>query len=73
MSRPRTRSQGLPEGEEDEMDRQTMTQRRMLRELQVWLETLRLWPERQSEGGDPLTTQQQTPPRNRPNQRGQPV
>ena len=61
MSRPRTRSEELPEMEEGKIDQQTATQRRMSRELQVRLETLRLLPARQSEGGDPSETQQPTP------------
>ena len=47
MSRPRTRSQ---EGSEE--DQPTTAQRRMSRELQVKLETLRLLPARYSEGGE---------------------
>ena len=65
LTKPRTRSQGLPEGEEGKLDQQTATQRRMLRELRVRLETLRLLPAGQSEGGDPSETQQRS--------RGQPV
>ena len=61
MSRPRTRSQGLPEMEDGEEDQQTMTQRRMSRELQVRLETLRLLPTRQNDGSDPTELQQPTP------------
>ena len=51
MSRPRTRSQGPPEMEGSEEDKPTTAQRRMSRELQVRLETLRLLPARYSEGG----------------------
>ena len=63
MSRPRTRSQGLPEGEEEDTDGQTMTQRRMSRELQVQLEMLKLFPVGQSEGGNPSLLKQTTPSR----------
>ena len=60
MSRPRTRSQGPPEMEGSEEDQPTTTQRRMLRELQVRLEALKLLPTRLSEGGEPAQLQQET-------------
>ena len=60
MSRPRTRSQGPPEMDGSEEDQPTTAQRRMSRELQVRLETLRLLPARYSEGGKPSQLQQQT-------------
>ena len=56
MSRPRTRSQGPPEMAGSEEDQPTTAQRRMSRELQVRLETLRLLPARYSEGGKIFTT-----------------
>ena len=59
MSRPRTRSQGPPEMEGSEEDQPTTVQRRMSRELQVKLETLRLLPARYSEGGEPSQLWQQ--------------
>ena len=60
MSRPRTRSQGLPEIDSGEEDKPTTEQRRMSRELQVRLETLRLLLARCSKGGETLQLQQQT-------------
>ena len=60
MSRPRTRSQGPPEGDGSEEDQPITAQRRMSRELQVRLETLRLLLARYSEGGKPSQLQQQT-------------
>ena len=60
MSRPRTRSQGPPEMEGSEEDQPTRVQRRMSRELQVRLETLRLLPARYSEGGKSSQLWQQT-------------
>ena len=60
MSRPRTRSQGPPEVDSSEEDKPTTEQRRMSRELQVRLETLRLLLARYSEGGKPSQLQQQT-------------
>ena len=60
MSRPRTRSQGPPEMKGSEEDQPTIVQRRMSRELQVRLETLRLLPTRYSEGGKSLQLWQQT-------------
>ena len=60
MSRPRTRSHGPPEMDGSEEDQPTTAQRRMSRELQVRLETLRLLPARYSEGGKPSQLQQQT-------------
>ena len=60
MSKPRTRSQGPPEIDSSEEDQPTTAQRRMSRELQVRLETLRLLPARYSEGGETLQLQQQT-------------
>ena len=59
MSRPRTRSQGPPEIEGSEEAQPTTVQRRMSRELQVKLETLRLLPARYSEGGESSQLQQQ--------------
>ena len=60
MSRPRTRSQGQPEVDSSEEDQPTTAQRRMSRELQVRLETLRLLLARYSKGGEPSQLQQQT-------------
>ena len=60
MSRPRTRSQGPPEIDSSEEDQPTTTQRKMSRELQVKLETLRLPLARYSDGGETLQLQQQT-------------
>ena len=60
MSRPRTRSQGPPEMEGSEEDQPTTVQRRMSRELQVRLETLRSLTARYSEGGESLQLQQRT-------------
>ena len=59
MSRPRTRSQGPPEMKGSEEDHPTTAQRRMSRELQVKLETLRLLPARYSKGGKSLQLWQQ--------------
>ena len=59
MSRPGTMSHGPPEMEGSEEDQPTTVQRRMSRELQVKLETLRLLPARYSEGGESLQLQQQ--------------
>ena len=59
MSRPRTRSQGPLEMEGSEEDQPTTAQRRMSKELQVKLETLRLLPARYSEGGEPSQPWQQ--------------
>ena len=59
MSRPRTRSQGPPEMEGSEEYQPTTAQRRMSRELQVRLETLRLLPARYSKGGESLQLWQQ--------------
>ena len=63
MSRPRTRSQGPPEMEGSEEDQPTTVQRRMSRELQVKLETLRLLPARYSEGGKSSQVWQQMVPK----------
>ena len=60
MSRPSTRSQGPQEVDSIEEDQPTTAQRRMSRELQVKLETLRLLPARYSKGGKPSQLQQQT-------------
>ena len=60
MSRPRARSQGPPEMEGSEEDQPTTAQRRMSRELQVKLETLRLLPARYSKGGKSSQLWQQT-------------
>ena len=60
MIRPRTRSQGPHEVDGSEKDQPTTAQRRMSRELQVRLETLRLLAARYSEGGKPSQPQQQT-------------
>ena len=64
MSRPRTRSQGPPETEiidDGEEAQHIVTQRRLSRELQIWLETLRFYPARGSEGKEPsVASQQQT-------------
>ena len=60
MSRPRTRSQGPPEMEGSEEYQPTTVQRRMSRELQVRLETLRLLPARYSKGGKSSQLRQQT-------------
>ena len=59
MSRSRTRSQGPPEMEGSEEDQPTTAQRKMSRDLQVKLETLRLLPARYSKGGESLQLQQQ--------------
>ena len=59
MSRPRTRSQGPPEMEGSEEDQPTTVQRRMSRELQVRLETLRLLPARYTKGGESSQLRQQ--------------
>ena len=60
MSRPRTRSQGPLEMEGSEEDQPTTVQRRVSRELQVRLETLRLLPARYSEGSKSSQLWQQT-------------
>ena len=64
MSRPRTRSQGPPETEiidGSEESQHIITQRRLLRELQVRLETLRFYPVWGSEGKEAsVSSQQQT-------------
>ena len=60
MSRPRTRSQGPLEIDSSEEDQPTTAHRRMSRELQVRLETLRLLPARCSKGGETSQLQQQT-------------
>ena len=60
MSRPRTRSQGPPEMKGSEENQPTTAQRRMSRELQVRLETLRLLPARYSEGDKSSQLWQQT-------------
>ena len=60
MSRPRTRSQGPPEVDGSKEDQPSTAQRRMSRELQVRLETLRLLPARSSEGGETSQLQEQT-------------
>ena len=59
MSRPRTRSQGPPEIDSSEEDQPMTAQRRMSRELQVRLETLRLLLARCSTGSETLQLQQQ--------------
>ena len=62
MSRPRTRSQGPPETEiidGSKGSQHIITQRRLSRELQVRLETLRLYPARGSEGKEALVSSQQ--------------
>ena len=56
MSRPRTRSQGPPEVDGSEEAQPSTAQRRMAKELQVRLETLRLLPAQSSEGGETSTT-----------------
>ena len=64
MIRPRTRSQGPPETEivdSSEEPQHTITQRRLSRELQVRLETLRLYPAQGSKGKEAsVSSQQQT-------------
>ena len=52
MSWPRTRSQGPPEVDVSEEAQPSTVQRRMSRELQVRLETLRLQPAWSSKGGE---------------------
>ena len=62
MSRPRTRSQGPPEAEiidGSEESQHIVTQRRLSRELQVRLETLRFYPAWGSEGKEALVLSQQ--------------
>ena len=62
MSRPRTRSQGPPETEivdGSEESQHIVTQRRLSRELQVRLETLRFYPPWGSEGKEALVSSQQ--------------
>ena len=59
MSRARTRSQGSPEVDGSEKAQPSTTQRRMSRELQVRLATLRLQPAWSSEGGETSQPQQQ--------------
>ena len=62
MSRPRTRSQGPPETEivdGSEESQHIITQRRLSRELQVRLETLRFYPARGSKGKEALVSSQQ--------------
>ena len=59
MSRPRTRSQVPAEMDSSKEDQPITAQRRMSRELQVRLETLRLIPASYSEGGEPSQLQQQ--------------
>ena len=64
ISRPRTRSQGPPETEiidGSEESQHIVTQRRLSRELQVRLETLRFYPTWGSEGKEAsVSSQQQT-------------
>ena len=64
MSRPRTRSQGPPETEivdGSEESQHIATQRRLSREFQVRLETLRLYPAQSSKGKEAsVSSQQQT-------------
>ena len=60
MSRPRTRSQGPPEVAGSEEAQPSTAQRRMSRELQVRLETLRLQPAWSSEGGETSQPQHTT-------------
>ena len=59
MSRPRTRSQGPPEVDSSEEAQPCTAQRRMSRELQVRLETLRLLYAQSSKAGQPSQPQQQ--------------
>ena len=62
MSRPRTRSQGPPETEITEGSEELqhiITQRRLPRELQVRLETLRFYPAQGSEGKEALVSSHQ--------------
>ena len=62
MSRPRTRSKGPPETEIVDGSKESqhiITQRRLSRELQVRLETLRFYPARGSEGKEPLVSSHQ--------------
>ena len=62
MSRPRTRSQGPPETEIIDGSNESqhiVTQRRLSRELQVRLETLRSYPAWGSEGKEALVSSQQ--------------
>ena len=63
MSRPRTRSQGPPETEitDGSEESQHIAQRRLSRELQVRLETLRFYPARGNEGKEAsVSSHQQT-------------
>ena len=64
MSRPRTKLQGPPETEivdGSEESQHIVTQRRLSRELQVRLETLRFYPAQGSEGKEAsVSSQQQT-------------
>ena len=62
MSRPRTRSQGPPETEITDGSKESqhiITQRRLSRELQVRLETLRFYPPWGSEGKEALVSSHQ--------------
>ena len=59
MSWARTRSQGPPEVDGSEEAQPSTAQRRMSRELQVRLETLRLQPAQSSKGGEISQPQQQ--------------
>ena len=61
MSRPRTRSQGPPGTEivDGGQESQHITQRRLSRELQVRLETLRFYPAWGSKGKEALVSSQQ--------------
>ena len=59
MSRARTRSQGPPDVDGSEKAQPSTAQRRMSKELQVRLETLRLQPAQSSEGGETSQPQQQ--------------
>ena len=59
MSKPRTRSQGPPEVDGSEEAQPSTAQRRMSRELQARLETLRLQPAQSSEGSETSQPQQQ--------------
>ena len=62
MSRPRTRSQGPPETEIIDGSKESqhiITQRRLSRELQVRLETLRFYPARGSKGKEALVSSHQ--------------
>ena len=62
MGRPRTRSQGPPETEIIDGSKESqhiVTQRRLSRELQVRLETLRFYPAWGSKGKEALVSSQQ--------------